>query len=245
MSFPYRAALLTSLFCFMSLVGCGLFFGPFKGLNEANCNNNPAVCGSGEQCNTTTGACIAASDNDLGPAGMDMALTDLDQAAPQPVSTVDSWYWENPLPHGVSPQSVWGTDANNVWAIGAAGTILKWNGTAWAAQTSGTGQQLFAVGGVDAGNVWAVGSSGTILKWNGTAWAAQTSGTNQNLVSIWGTAANSMWAVGVTGVLLKWDGTAWTAQNSGTANALNDIFGLTDNNIWTVGQNGTILHKSQ
>ena len=43
--------------------------------------------------------------------------------------------------------------------------ILKWNGTAWAAQESGTEQDLSGVWGSDANNVWAVGVTGTILQY--------------------------------------------------------------------------------
>ena len=40
--------------------------------------------------------------------------------------------------HTQNLYGVWGTDANNVWAVGERDAILKWNGTAWTAQTSGT-----------------------------------------------------------------------------------------------------------
>ena len=58
-----------------------------------------------------------------------------------------------------------GTDPNNVWAVGSGGKILKWNGSAWSAQTSGTTEFLNKVWGTDANNIWAVGDNGTILKW--------------------------------------------------------------------------------
>ena len=45
----------------------------------------------------------------------------------------------------------------------SAATLLKWNGTAWAAQTSGTPNGLRGVWGADANNVWAVGYYGAIL----------------------------------------------------------------------------------
>ena len=41
--------------------------------------------------------------------------------------------------------------------------IVKWNGSAWVAQNSGTTTDLQAVWGSDANNVWVVGASGTIL----------------------------------------------------------------------------------
>ena len=74
------------------------------------------------------------------------------------------------------------TDANNGWAVGDGGTILKTidGGATWAPQTSGTPTQvLTGVHFTDANNGWAVGSGGTILNTNdgGATWAPQTSGT--------------------------------------------------------------------
>ena len=42
-------------------------------------------------------------------------------------------------------------------------TILKWNGTAWAAQTGGTTNSFFGEWGATANNIWVVGSSVGIL----------------------------------------------------------------------------------
>jgi hypothetical protein len=72
---------------------------------------------------------------------------------------------------------VWGADAYNVFAVGATGTILRWNGTAWAPLTSGTTLRLYAVSGSAANNVFAVGEIGTALRWNGSTWSPTTTGT--------------------------------------------------------------------
>src|SRR5262245_54453245 len=60
--------------------------------------------------------------------------------------------------------AVWGSDANNVWAVGHAGTIVKWNGAVWTPQPSGTTGGIYDVWGSDANNVWAVGFGPKILK---------------------------------------------------------------------------------
>ncbi len=41
-------------------------------------------------------------------------------AQAQGVRTGDgAWIWQNPLPQGNTLSAVWGSDANNVWAVGA------------------------------------------------------------------------------------------------------------------------------
>ena len=60
--------------------------------------------------------------------------------------------------------NVWGLDGNNVWATGAYGLLVRWNGTAWALQDSGANDNLNAIwGSKAAGRVWLAGEAGMIL----------------------------------------------------------------------------------
>jgi hypothetical protein len=61
---------------------------------------------------------------------------------------------------------VWGTGANNVWAVGFYGNIGHWNGSSFALVpdvTHLTGQNLFAVWGTGSGEIWSVGEGGIII----------------------------------------------------------------------------------
>jgi hypothetical protein len=121
------------------------------------------------------------------------------------VCSPSNWCQQNPQSNGATLQSVWGADAKNVWAVGDGGTIVKWNGSAWSAQPSGTSKDLYGVWGSDASNVWAVGDGGTIVKWNGSAWSAQPSGTSKDLYGVWGSDASNVWAVGYSGTILFYE----------------------------------------
>ena len=151
------------------------------------------------------------------------------------------WCWQNPLPQGNTLYAMWGADATHVWAVGDGGAIVKWNGTAWSPQSSGTSKGLWGVWGSDAANVWAVGEGGTIVKWNGTAWSPQNSGTSNRLYGVWGTDAANVWAVGFGGTIVKWNGTIWSPQDSGTSNWLEGVWGTDAANVWAVGSSGTIM----
>ncbi len=63
--------------------------------------------------------------------------------------------------------SVYAFDENNVWAVGVQGTILKYNGESWTAQTSGTSRVLNSVYALDQNNVWAVGGNIVLLTTDG------------------------------------------------------------------------------
>src|SRR5262249_34224771 len=89
-----------------------------------------------------------------------------------------------------------------VWAVGAAGTILHWNGAAWSPSASGTTAALEDVWGSASTDVWAVGN-GAILHWDGAIWSNVVADLGPTLTTtslderrVWGTSATDVWAVG-------------------------------------------------
>jgi hypothetical protein len=78
-------------------------------------------------------------------------------------------------------QSVWGTSAHNVFAVGG-GNILHFDGSRWevmdnpvAAGIRGVPARfLLSVSGSSARDVWAVGTSNAILKYDGSRWQPMT-----------------------------------------------------------------------
>ncbi|MCF8247796.1 MAG: hypothetical protein K9J37_03950 [Saprospiraceae bacterium] len=184
--------------------------------DDANATINP---GASEACNGLDDDCDGV----------------IDEEAP------DTWAVQaSGTSNGLS--TLWVADANNAWAVGDAGTILYWDGSAWSAQTSGTSDNLSGVWGLSATDVWAVGQNGTIRHWDGTAWSGQTSGTSNWFYDVWGIDATHVWAVGQSGVIRMWDGTSWTTQSSPTSTNIYDVWGPASNNVWAVGHNG-IIHK--
>ena len=58
---------------------------------------------------------------------------------------------------------VWGTAANDVWAVGQGGTILHWDGARWSTIPSGTTETLRSIWGSSPTDIWAVGERGTAV----------------------------------------------------------------------------------
>ena len=137
----------------------------------------------------------------------------------------------------------WG-DGASVWFVGAAGTILRWDGAAIQVETSGTAQTLNAVWGVGA-IVYAVGNSGVVLKRSAGTWSAVTSPAAVTLLGVF-TIGSEVWVCGNSGNL--WyssdGGSTWTAQTTGTAQQLRAIWGANSIQLWAVGANGTILYTA-
>src|SRR5439155_1520783 len=119
----------------------------------------------------------------------------VDAAAPQE-HTVLRWLYD-PVVDGADLAAVWSASAGNAFAVGDAGKILHYNGTAWSVQVTGTqanGQPVFfsSVWGGSGADVYAVGDFGAIAHYNGTSWAFQPSPTTADLFGVWGNAAGGV-----------------------------------------------------
>ncbi len=138
---------------------------------------------------------------------------------------------------------VWGTSGCNVYAVGANGTILHYNGRAWSVMDSGTTVPLYGIWGNSANDIFAVGDAGTILHFNGTAWSSMTTDFGNFFFSVWGSSGSDVYAVGTGGAIYHYNGTAWSAVSStGTTAALWGIWGSSASDIFAVGEGGAVVH---
>jgi len=83
--------------------------------------------------------------------------------------------------------SIYGFAGSDIYAVGASGKILHYNGSAWSAQSSGTTWPLYDVYGKTATNVYAVGDYRGIFRNTGSGWSKVNSQTlNYPLYAIGG-----------------------------------------------------------
>ncbi|MFA5629140.1 MAG: IPT/TIG domain-containing protein [Dehalococcoidales bacterium] len=136
---------------------------------------------------------------------------------------------------------IWGSSANNIYAVGKSGVITHYNGTSWSLETNGISADLHGIWGSDANNIYAVGNSGIITHYDGTGWSAVTSGVNADLYGIWGSGADNIYAIGKSGIITHYNGTSWSLETSGVSTDLYGIWGSGADNIYAVGKSGTVL----
>src|SRR5688572_15218115 len=81
-----------------------------------------------------------------------------------PACPVGQWCVEAPPVDGAPLlHGVWAINAEDVFAVGDAGTILRRTNNAWTAMTSGTARNLRGVWASSSSDVWATGGAGTVL----------------------------------------------------------------------------------
>lgn len=124
--------------------------------------------------------------------------------------------------------AVWAANPNFAVAVGVNGEIVRWNGAAWAADTSVSAFALHSVWGTSPTDVWAVGDVGLIFHYNGTSWSQVPSGTGQNLLGVWASSASEAYAVGANNTVLMYNGTSWSpvAVQSAAGGSYNAISGV-------------------
>lgn len=164
-----------------------------------------------------------------------------------------------------SLNSVWGSAANDVYAVGSSdldktlNVVLHYTGGATWTQVDikdGMGNDLLpdlrdfnVVNGTAAGDVWVMGAAGgfggppTIIHWDGTAWKDYTNASATGDVFAMTLVGKSIgWAVGSGGLLLRWNGVSWTVNISPSMKSFYSIKAKDSKDITAVGDNGALMH---
>jgi hypothetical protein len=135
-----------------------------------------------------------------------------------------------------------GVSPRDVFAVGARGTVLHFDGAGWTERKSGTSRNLTAVWALSSRDVFAVGFDGTILHFDGTRWSRQISGTARTLSALWGDSPSNVIAVGRSGTILRYDGRSWRAERSDSRQDLLAVWGSSASDVYAGGTRGTLLH---
>ncbi len=99
-------------------------------------------------------------------------------------------------------ESIYGTSPNDVWAVGAGGTIrhISSADVRWQVVTSPTRENLRSVWASAPDDVWAVGDKGTILHYDGKTFTLSDAqlppGRTPDLYGVWGSGPHDVWIVG-------------------------------------------------
>ena len=164
----------------------------------------------------------------------------------------DGTWSEMQSPTSQALESVWGTSATDIWAVGRSGLAVHWDGEAWTRVETPVTALIAAVWGDSESRYLAAGSGGTLLAWNGSAWLSVASGTKNNLRAL-ESRDGDVWTVGAQATILRFNGLGWGGTKvQGIPNAdggedpiTEELFAVwmaARDDGWAVGENGRILH---
>lgn len=193
------------------------------------------------------GACREAGSGDCTlPLGE--SLTAVNAAfTPRRPCTTSGFCWLNPLPSGFELNGIHGFSATDIWVVGAGGTVMHYNGQAWAPLIPVTDANLYGVWGKSTDDLWIVGEQGTLLRWNGLELRDVSRPTKAALTAVWGASNGDVW-IGGEGLIWRChtetDCAAvpvgpWLA--GGRAALLTAIQGVSPSEVYFGGHFGTLL----
>ena len=137
---------------------------------------------------------------------------------------------------------VWGSDPAGVIAVGAEGTVLRFDGKSWTRVPLDSKPHLTGVWGTSLANLFVSGDGGVMLRHDGSTWTPMPTGATTNLDAVWGSSDRDVFAVSDEGgLILHYDGTQWSRMTSGTTTALFGVWGSGPADVFAVGMEGTIL----
>jgi hypothetical protein len=152
-----------------------------------------------------------------------------------------TWCVETP-PNGVTGllHAIDASDANDVFAVGDGGTIIRRQNGTWTTMTSNTTENLRAIWVHSSSDAWAVGQNGTVVRWNGATWTVDTNAPDISYAGVWGSGPNDVWMIGSASHVHFTGGTSY-AQGA-LSGAPVSISGVSANDIWVASESGKISH---
>lgn len=157
----------------------------------------------------------------------------------------DGWCWQRPLPSGQTLLDLWGTHEDDLYAVGAAGAVLRWNGSFWLPLPSGTRETLRAIVGLGGDELLVVGHHGTALRLRDGASqpvpVTDAAAAARDLRGAFAAAPGEVFVTDDGGGLLRLgeDGLRLVARSVGQTTA---IGGTGPADLWLVGHGGLALH---
>ena len=231
----------------------------------ASCASTESEPGAHED-DTDSASAVPAVDAavaDSADAGCDPDGGDCTQPQPPPCSDVEWCLEKTSHPAGIGLASVWGSGPNDVWTVGAFGTVTHWDGKQWTTSQLETHWSLRAVWGSGPNDVWTMAATNQIFHTtgfvNGTAtWSSVASVTDEAINppalagAIWGSSASDVWIGGKILYMqrdndlfgeLAWrtvaaedGGVAWApGLQDFTLDMTRGIWGSGPNDVWVVG----------
>jgi hypothetical protein len=161
----------------------------------------------------------------------------------------------------VDLNALWGSSANNIYAVGENGVILHYDGKAWSRVESPTTQELCAIGGSSATAIHACGED--LITFDGNTWTILEKPYDADVYyskyhGIWASPDATLWAVGqetqykknAYGKSIRYTHGAWKRETLGDffewdapgCTSWNDISGISATNIFIAGSYGYLAH---
>ncbi|AKU94962.1 Type IV fimbrial biogenesis protein PilY1 [Labilithrix luteola] len=212
------------------------------------------------------------ASSDAAPGANCLDAGDGGGCEPRALSCAEADFCE--VPTGVEGRNtlldVWGSSAQDVWAVGSGGTVIHWDGAAWTRVPIPWKDTLRSVGGSGVSDVWIVSSLNVVLHSSGFGTAAgfklqpllypvdPTNRSGAILSKVWASGAGNLFVGGdpwISAPSVPSD-SLWRFRFGASADQawepvstfcrtlpcgrVDGIWGTSASDVWVVGENGAV-----
>ncbi len=158
--------------------------------------------------------------------------------------------WVNAGAIGDAPVlfDVWGSHPNDIYAVGWAGEMLRYNGSSWSVLDDSNVETAYlrSISGTSPSNIITVGRTNdlhALIRWfDGLAWKQAKLNDVEELYGVWVESDASAFAVGTFGAIRRFDGAIWRKMKSPTRAPLFCVWGTSSTDVYAGGVDGTLVH---
>ena len=140
---------------------------------------------------------------------------------------------------------VWGSSANDIWAVGQSRRIVHFDGGGWSElpQNPMCGSTDFEeVSGTGPDDVWIVGTNGCVLHWTGSSFTDESMTTPEVLIGVALLPPDQVWVAANAGRIYRRTGAgAWTSEVT-SAQRLHDLVAY-GGALYAVGDSALVLRR--
>jgi hypothetical protein len=133
---------------------------------------------------------------------------------------------------------------HDVYAVGALGTILHFDGQTWTEQESGISDRLWAVRGLPGEDPVALGARGAFLVRRDGVWQYEQIAQGRDLYGLWDNGDSALLLSGYNGLVMKMTSHARQTLNQGRTHWLTGVWVEDCDRVYAVGKRGAILQSS-
>ncbi len=132
-------------------------------------------------------------------------------------------------------------EGKTVVAVGASGTVLRWDGTRWSLLDAPAEVNLYGVGVIGPNDFYVAGAGGALYRFQDGTWIAEATGVTYDLFGVHASLAGGVFAVGAYGTLIELRGGHWVqSQVALPTSSLRGVWRSPDGRIFVVGTRGAI-----
>ena len=148
--------------------------------------------------------------------------------------------WEHPLPQGNDLRRLWGFPDGSFYAVGEAGTILRYDGSSFSLADTPTRGDLHGIWAGGPADVFAAGFGGILIHYDGLKWSVIHTPTQSDFYAVWASSPADVFLADGGGSVWNYTNGSWAQYMIAPGKRFRALWGYGHNEVYVAGSNATI-----